>query len=217
MFVPDEFGPESDEAVRLVLRQVPIGTLVTTGLDGTPVASAVPTIEQQEDAVGPLAGSVLLCHMNRSNPHWGEITSGTPALLVHHLAGHYVTPSTYPPGPAAPTWDFVHVQVRGRLEPLVEAEDVFGLLRATASRLEARFGERWDDESSLDYYRRIQRGVGAMHFFVDDVQAMFKLSQDKPPQQRAALESWLRSRATADAAAVADRLAALPDAVDVPR
>ncbi len=53
-------------------------------------------------------------------------------------------------------------------------------MHETADRLESVFGEGWDSTSSVGYFREILPGVGAFHLQIERVEAMYKLSQEKP-------------------------------------
>lgn len=124
--------------------------------------------------------------MNRMNPHWESLVTGTPGKLIFSGPGTYISPALYETSPAAPTWDFVTVHVQGTIRPILDRMATLAVTRRTAAILEGSFGRGWDQKSSVDYFCSIVGGVGAFEFKVDAVEAMFKLSQEKPAriQQR---------------------------------
>jgi transcriptional regulator len=126
-----------------------------------------------------LVGHTLLGHMNRMNPHWKSLVTGTPGKLIFSGPGIYISPTLYETDPAAPTWDFVTVHVQGTIRPIVDRTATLAVTRRTAAILEESFGRGWDQKSSVDYFRSIVGGVGAFEFEVGAVEAMFKLSQEK--------------------------------------
>jgi transcriptional regulator len=184
MFVPGHFQPENEAwAVRLIEGH-PLAVLVSNG-DPAPLATHLPALRAPETAPGaPLAGSELICHLNRANPHWAALADGLAARIVFHGPHGYVTPAVYPAGPAAPTWNFTAVHVLGRIRLLRSPEESFAVVRETAERLEGSFGAGWEAAGSFDYFRRILRGVGAFRLRIESVEAMCKLSQDQSVENR---------------------------------
>ncbi|MCG0283823.1 FMN-binding negative transcriptional regulator [Streptomyces sp. PSAA01] len=189
MFVPDRYRG-SPEAALAVVAAGPLATLVT---EGTPVPCAthlpvvLPTDVEAELADGPgdLRGHRLIGHMNRANPHWQRLSEGEhPALLIFQGPHGYVSPTVYGYEPAAPTWDFTAVHVRGTLRPLPRGEETLRVIRRTVEVLEGRFGLGWNMTGSLDYFSKIVPGVGAFEVDVAEVDGMFKLSQELDRETR---------------------------------
>jgi transcriptional regulator len=138
-----------------------------------------------------LVGSTLVGHMDVRNPQWTAMRAGDRALVVFQGPHGYVSPTVYGVTPAAPTWDFTAVHIAGALRPIGDSAEVLDVVRETARRLEAGFGQGWDQESSVDYFRKMVPGVGAFELRVESVQTMFKLSQEKPePIRRRIVEDF---------------------------
>lgn len=179
MFVSAFYRTDSEEWPRRVIRDNPLATLATNGPD-VPYATHLPSLlAPGASADAPLVGSELIGHMNRSNPHWRSLTDGMSALIMFHGPGGYVTPTVYRTNPAAPTWDFVSVHVRGRLRLAEGAEQTLQIILATVKRLESTFSGTWDSTSSVGYFRQILPGVGAFRLEIEAVDTMLKLSQEK--------------------------------------
>ena len=189
MYVPEFYQGSPSAAVALV-RANPLAIL-TTSADPVPHATHVPAVlpAATADALsrGPadLRGHRLIGHLNRANPHWQQISQGeTPALLIFRGPDGYVSPEVYGYAPAAPTWNFTAVHVRGTLRPLPAGEATLAVIHQTVQELESRFGLGWDMTDSLDYFARIVLGVGAFEMEVEHVDAMFKLSQEQSENVR---------------------------------
>lgn len=184
MYVPKHY--EGDPAAALaVVRANPLATLVTSA-DPVPFATHLPVVvpEDTDRALegGPqdLLGHRLIGHMNRANPHWSRLAEGsTSGLLIFRGPGGYISPTVYGYTPAAPTWNFVSVHVRATLTPLPPGEQTLGVVRRTVRELEGRFGREWDMTDSIGYFERIVPGVGAFEVQVEQVDGMFKLSQEQ--------------------------------------
>jgi len=179
MFVPGHYRVTDDAWHRRIIGDHPLVTLVTNG-ETLPYATRLPAVvAPDQPASGPLVGTEIYGHLNRANPHWAALRDGTRARLMFDGPSAFVTPAVYNEDPAAPTWDFAVVHLCGRIQPIPHAEETLAVVRWTAERLEHRFGDGWDQTSSVDYFRRILPGVGAFRLHVESVEALFKLSQEK--------------------------------------
>ncbi|MFF2192495.1 FMN-binding negative transcriptional regulator [Streptomyces sp. NPDC058157] len=189
MFVPSFYRePDGSWMVDLV-RNNPMALAAANGSpeDG-PFATHLPVIfdpEASGDAPGGLLpGAVLLGHMNRANPHWAALETGGVLLLTFTGPHSYVSPTVYAKSPAAPTWNFTSVHVRGVVEKIESIEETLEVVQATVRAFEGAFGEGWDMTGSLDYFRKIVPDVGAFRFTVTGAEGMFKLSQEQPDEVR---------------------------------
>ncbi|GAA1374890.1 FMN-binding negative transcriptional regulator [Streptomyces beijiangensis] len=171
-----------------LIRGNPLALAVTNGRpeDG-PFATHLPVIfdpETSGDWSGELPGATLLGHMNRANPHWAALESGSVLLLTFTGPHSYVSPTVYEKTPAAPTWNFTAAHVRGVLEKIDSTEETLGVVQSTVRAFEEAHGTGWDMAASLDYFRQIVPAVGAFRFTVTGAEGMFKLSQEQPAEVR---------------------------------
>jgi transcriptional regulator len=178
MFVPALYRCADAALERAVIDENPLALLATNG-PTRPFVTHIPAIVDPNLRTADLTGGRLLCHLNRANPHWRSLRDGQSAVLTFDGPGDYVSPVCYPAGPTAPTWDFVSVEVTGRISVLTDPDAVLAVVRSTAEALEGRFGGGWHTDGSQDHFRRILPGVGAFELVVDGVSSMFKLSQEK--------------------------------------
>lgn len=188
MFVPSFYREPEGSWVRDLIRRNPLALAVTNGgpEDG-PFATHLPAIidpGSPDDRSGDLPGTVLLGHMNRANPHWAALETESVLLLTFTGPHSYVSPTVYEKSPAAPTWNFTAVHVRGVVERIDSMEETLDVVQSTVRAYEGEFGDGWDMTESLDYFREIAPGVGAFRFTVTGAEGMFKLSQEQPAEVR---------------------------------
>jgi transcriptional regulator len=188
VYVPTIYRPPEPGWVLDAIRANPLATLVSEagGAGEVPFATHLLAIPAWEDdpADGSLVGLTVLGHLNRDNPHWSALSDGGRALLVFTGPSSYVSPTVYDVTPAAPTWDFVSVHVRGTVR-LIEAGDAtMDVVRRGVAFCERHFGNGWRDEGSVEYFAKILPGVGAFELVVEAVDGMFKLSQEQSPALR---------------------------------
>jgi len=169
-----------------IMTSYPLALMTSNGAPGeVPFATHLPVITDPElinEKSADLSGSTLVCHMNRANPHWSAIEDGSAVLLTFSGPHAYVSPTIYEINPAAPTWNFTSVHVRGTVEKVVSIEETLGVVQATVRAFEGKFGNNWDMTGSVGYFRQIVPGVGAFRVLVTGADGMFKLSQEQCPE-----------------------------------
>jgi transcriptional regulator len=188
MFVPSPYRQPDNSWMVDVIASNPLALMTSNGAPGdVPFATHLPAIggpESIDSEPADLRGSILLCHLNRANPHWSAIEDGSVVLLTFTGPHAYVSPTVYELTPAAPTWNFTSVHVRGTVQKIDSIEETLGVVQATVRALESRFGAGWDMTGSVDYFRKIVPAVGAFRVRVTGAEGMFKLSQEQSREVR---------------------------------
>ncbi len=174
-----------------LIRLNPLALLVSHDSEGgPPFATHLPVITDPEyrgECGQDLSGMRLLGHMNRANPHWRGLNSGSEIVLVFTGPHAYVSPTLYGTTPAAPTWNFTSVHVHGavrKIEPDMVGDETLEVVKSTVTAYESQFGADWDMTESIDYFRKIVPAVGAFRVEVTRADGMFKLSQEQRPDIR---------------------------------
>ncbi|MEU1056792.1 FMN-binding negative transcriptional regulator [Streptomyces sp. NPDC005876] len=214
MYVPSHYREPDVSWLLDLIRDNPLALMASNGApaDG-PFATHLPVITDPEWDGHPdadLAGMSLLGHMNRANPHWTALDTGTPVLLTFTGPHAYVSPTVYDITPAAPTWNFTSVHVHGVAERIESTEETLGVVQATVRAFEKDFGADWDMTESVDYFRRIVPGVGAFRVRVTRAEGMFKLSQEQRPEVRERVKRSFAGRSCTRHAQTADLMTRLP-------
>jgi transcriptional regulator len=196
MYEPQHFRIEDRAELLAIIRAHPLGLLISVGADGLQ-ANPVP-FTLATDAAGK---DLLRAHLARPNPQWRALIEAPEVLVAFQASGHYVTPSWYATkretGKVVPTWNYVHVQVKGR----ASVREDEGFLRAQIAALtgdhEAARAEPWAVGDAPEPFIAAQmRGIVGIEIAVEAISGKFKLSQNRPE---------------ADFAGVIEGLAAEPD------
>ncbi|GGS43497.1 FMN-binding negative transcriptional regulator [Streptomyces violaceus] len=211
MFVPRFYRPPDSSWMIEIIKDNPLALLTSNGPPGdVPFATHVPSIPESLDTESAdLSGSVLLCHLNRKNPHWAALEDGDAVLLTFTGPHGYVTPAVYEYTPSAPTWNFTSVHVRGTAQRIDSVQETLEVVMATVRAYESRFGSDWDMTESIEYFRKILTGVGAFRVQVTGADGMFKLSQEQNSEVRGRVQRSFTEHPNPDCRAVAglmDRL-----------
>jgi transcriptional regulator len=162
------------------------------------------------DAHGAEKGTLRL-HMARANPQWQEFEAVEECLVVFQGPQDYVTPSWYATkretGKVVPTWNYATVHAWGR--PRVMNDDVWlrrQIEDLTTSR-EARRTEPWAvSDAPEDFVEMQMRAIVGIEIPISRIEGKWKMSQNRPEADRAAVIAGFREMGDeAIAALVAER------------
>ena len=186
MYLPEYFEETSPERISALIERYPLGTLITAP-DGIPYASHLPFL--LEGGAGP--EGKLIGHMARANPQWRHFSSGAEVLAVFRGPHAYVSPSWYA-SPGVPTWNYAVVHVRGR-PAIIEGEaELAGLLERLTRVHESLEPNPWKPSLAGERRARLLGAIVGFAIEITSVQAKFKLSQNRPPEDRRRVARALR-------------------------
>ncbi|MGR3512890.1 MAG: FMN-binding negative transcriptional regulator [Paracoccaceae bacterium] len=147
------------------------GTLAVNA-DPAPLLSHVPFLLTED-------GASVDLHLVRSNPiaRLGE----TPAVISVTGPDGYVSPDWYEVPDQVPTWNYVAVHLRGRLEPLPHQ-----VMRDMLDRQSAHFEEQlapktpWTTgKMTPEVLDRMMRQILPFRLHIDEINGTWKLNQNK--------------------------------------
>jgi transcriptional regulator len=195
LYIPPAFR-ESDAAIlQAEIRRIGFGSLTSVGPDG-PLMSHLPVV--LDTAIGPLGQ--LRCHVARANPQWRDSDLTKPALAVFMGPDTYVSPSWYPSkkehGKAVPTWNYVAICARGRIETFDDRDALAAHVAELSERHEAAFPEPWQvSDAPHDYMERQLKGIVGFRFTIEALEGKMKLSQNRSEADRASVAAALSASA----------------------
>lgn len=177
----------SEAEIFAAMREFPFATLITTDAEGKLFASHIPLEATQDDS----GGLVLFGHMAKRNPQWHVLDPSREVLVVFNGPNAYISPRWYD-NAMAPTWNYIAIQLRGRVEVLDDVELVRGIVRRQIEIHESPAAEPFtiagvpSDELEVDL-----RAIVGIRITVTSVEAGFKLSQPSGDSEYANLVSKL--------------------------
>ena len=169
------FRGEPAERNVAFLRTRAFGTLAVSAEDG-PLLSHVPFL-LAEDAVS------LDLHLVRSNPIVRALPA--PAALAVTGPDGYVSPDWYGVPDQVPTWNYVAVHVRGRLERLPQ-EAMRDMLDRQSAAYEGRLAKPpWTTgKMAPEVLEKLMRAIVPCRLAVERIDGTWKLSQNKAEAAR---------------------------------
>jgi transcriptional regulator len=148
-------------------------------------------------------------HLSRGNALTPHI-AGTTALAVLNGPDAYVSPRWYTDRGQVPTWNYVALELEGPVRKM-DDDGLHGLLEAIGERQEARIesGEPWRAaEVPAELWNKLAKGIVGFEMEVRAWRPTFKLSQNKPPEERLRVADALEANGSPALAALMRRLAA---------
>lgn len=154
------------------------------------------------------ADGAVQFHLARGNALTRHL-DGATALIVINGPDAYVSPRWYDNRDTVPTWDYVALELEGRVRKMAD-EGLEAFLHAAIAKHEGRLdGEPWRaEESSEKVWSGLFRGITGFEMEVLAWRPTLKLSQNKSADERARIADGLEA---AGHAALAHLVRELPE------
>jgi len=208
MYVPSQFAEPRDEELHRIVREHPLGTLVTHGAAGLD-ANHVPFL------LDPAQGErgVLLAHVARANPVWREAADGDAVMVVFRGVDGYVSPNWYPGKQEThrrvPTWNYEVVHAHGTIHLHDDERFLRGLLARLTREHEAALPRPWRmGDAPADYLAEQLAHIVGIEVRLSRLEGKRKLSHHEARDR----EGAIRGLAGSGNAGLADAMqAATPE------
>ena len=181
-----------------LIEQIGFGMVFATTPDGPRVAH-VPLVSTGDGA--------LQFHIARGNALTKHLDGMTVLAVINGPDG-YVSPRWYSDQGQVPTWNYISLELEGRVRRM-DSDGLMGHLESLSAREEARLGgQPWTmDQSSPDYLRKLLGGIVGFELEVLAWRETLKLSQNKPADERERVAAALEANGAAGIAALMRNLA----------
>lgn len=197
MFVPKVFQHANDSEVRDFIRENGFGLLVSQK-DGRLHGTHIP-MELSED------GAQLSGHVSKANQQWKDFKDGDEVMAVFTGPHTYISSSWYD-HENVPTWNYVAVHVYGKVH-VIEGEALVRSLKDLVDKYEKSSVNPVRVESMTpEFFRDHINALVGFVINVTEVQAAYKLSQNRDRKNYTAIISELEKRGDHHSQQVADAM-----------
>lgn len=194
MYLPKLFEVAERAALVELMQQHPFATLIAARPEGELEITHAPVLVKD--------GPVVEAHLARANPLAALIERGARLTIVFQGPHAYVSPRLYENADNVPTWNYAVVHAVGTPQVMSEPERVLGHLHEMTRRFERAAEEPWVPERAGDLPQKLLGALVAFELRVEKLEAKFKLSQNRKPEDRAGvLEAFERGDASERAVA----------------
>jgi transcriptional regulator len=197
MYLPKHFEENRPGEWQRVLREHPLGALVTHGPNGLD-ANHIPF--ELDETTGP--HGTLRAHVARANPLWqASAESGAEVLVIFQASQGYISPNSYPSKPEhhrhVPTWNYQVVHAHGRLSVMDDERFVRGLLARLTRDHEQRSQQArpWKmGDSAPEFITSMLQAVVGIEIAITRVVGKSKLGQNREARDRLGAADALAAR-----------------------
>ena len=201
MYTPAAFALDDPQELHRILREHPLGMLVTHGDAGLD-ANHIP-FEFDPDT-GPLG--TLRAHVARANPVWQQVASGSRVLVVFRGAAAYVSPNWYPSKHEThrqvPTWNYEAVHAHGIFTVHDDERHVRGVVGRLTRWHEATEPRPWKmADAPADFMQSKLREIVGIEVAITALEGKSKMSQNKETRDREGVAQAYEARGQDDLAA----------------
>jgi transcriptional regulator len=209
MYVPPHFDEPGTEVLHDLIRQHPLGTLVTHGAGGLD-ANHIPF----ELLPGQGALGTLTAHVARANPVWREVADGDEVLVVFRAGDAYISPNWYPSKHEShkqvPTWNYMVAHAHGRITVRDDARYVRGVVARLTRTHEASQPVPWKmGDSSPEFIDALLGAIVGLEIGITRLVGKSKISQNKEVRDLRGAGEALKAQGNH---AIADAMLARADA-----
>ncbi|MGL5115566.1 MAG: FMN-binding negative transcriptional regulator [Beijerinckiaceae bacterium] len=202
MYARDISREERPEVLHAAIDTLRLGILIVADEDGVPHAVAVPFVLKHLPD-----GAVLEAHVARANPIWKLWPR--QALVLFQGPQSYVRPGWYPAkqehGKVVPTWAYVMVEARGRIEIFDDMAATLTHIRELSDVQEGGEAAPWSvDDAPEGFIPALARGIVAFRIPIASLAGVWKLNQHRSEADRDGMAEGLASRDDAGAHALSD-------------
>ncbi|XYJ08233.1 FMN-binding negative transcriptional regulator [Telluria sp. B2] len=179
MYLPAHFDEPRLDALHALIRQHPLGALVTHGAQGLD-ANHLPF----ELSAQPGAPGVLRAHVARANPLWREVKDGDEVLVIFQAGDAYISPNWYPSKHEehrqVPTWNYMVVHAHGRIRVHDDERFVRALVGRLTKTHEASQPAPWKmSDSPREFIDTLLGAIVGIEIEITRLAGKSKLSQNK--------------------------------------
>jgi transcriptional regulator len=138
----------------------------------------------------------LRFHVARANPIWRAALDGGQVVAIFSGPSAYVSPRWYEhPDEQVPTWNYAVVHAHGRAEGPMQPGELRRLVEDMAAIHERGAARPWCvTDLSEDLVDGLLGGIVGLSIRVDHLEAKFKLSQNRTPEDQRRVADALAAR-----------------------
>jgi len=219
MYTPKYYRNENIAEVKEFIVHNGFGILVSvqstepTASCGRPIGTHIPMLLDKNEK----GEDILSGHVSRANPHHkllaplsstgkGAGGLGSSKVLAIFLGPHAYVSSSWYSHENVPTWNYIAVHVYGKIK-IIEGERLYRQLKMLVDKYEHGAAKPVELETmSQGYVKKQMGGIVGFEILIEEIQAAYKLSQNRNEQDYENVIRQLESRGDSHSQAVAGEM-----------
>lgn len=196
MYIPAHFVNRDDQEILNFIRSNSFGILVSH--NANILATHIP-LELSGD------GKILSGHLSKANPQAKALKDEQEVLCIFNGPHTYISSSWYD-HENVPTWNYIAVQVRGKVS-LINGEVLYNRLVELVDKFEAASVNPVTVQGmSADYLDRHIKAIVGFDIEIQAIEAAYKLSQNRDKLNHSNIVSELEKRKDHNSWSVAEEM-----------
>ena len=185
MYLPKHFVADDQDLLAQLIKEYPLATLVGS-LNGQLEVNHLPLMLSPDK-------KKLHGHIARMNPLMKIAQSSETAVTaIFHGPNAYVTPAWYPSkkesGKVVPTWNYAVVHAQGHIKLIEDALWLRSHVSQMTNIHEPTYQSNWKlDDAPEEYVQTMLKAIVGIEIDIKSLVGKFKLSQNRPPEDYAAV------------------------------
>ena len=203
MYLPTHFHETRVELLHELIRERPLAALVTLTAEGLEANHIPFELDTEPAPLGALRG-----HVAKANPVWRSFSPNVEALIIFQGPQAYISPSWYPSkkiiGEVVPTYNYLIVHGYGEMKIIHDREWLRGLVTRLTDRFEAGRDARWHvTDAPAPFIDKQLGAIVGVEIALTKLTGKWKVSQNRPAEDRAGVVDGLSARGDAESSAIA--------------
>ena len=176
MYIPKHFLQEDKLHIIGFMKQYSFASIISLQ-DNIPVATHLPFVIEERNG-----GLALISHFARANNQWRGIEQQIP-LVIFAEPHAYISPRHYDTELNVPTWNYAAVHAYGKAAIIPEEKKIMEVLEKTIQYYEASYQKQWS-QLPEKFKAGMIKGIVTFELTVTDLQAKYKLSQNRTDTEK---------------------------------
>jgi transcriptional regulator len=202
MYVPSHFREDRVPVLHDAIDAAGLATLVTVASGGLDASHVPMLLDRSAGSLGTLYG-----HIAKQNRQWEAAAPDLAALAIFLGPDAYVTPSWYATkqqtGKVVPTWNYVAVHAHGRVTFFDDEERLLKLVTKLTEVRESARPRPWAvGDAPGEFIRAHLKGIVGFALPIEKLEGKWKMSQNRPAEDRKGVVQGLESEGEAAVAAL---------------
>jgi transcriptional regulator len=192
MYLPRHFSEVEEIKVRKLIEQNSFATVLSYPKNSKPFINHLPVILSSK----PGEEIVLIGHMAKRNPQWIHFKENPDCTVIIHGGHTYITPAWYRSGRDVPTWNYAVAHLHGKIDLVESYAEQIEILKQLVSYFEKPSQRPWQFELPEDLLSEsaLTSAIISFRFKIENIEAKFKLSQNRSQEDRAGVIEGLGIR-----------------------
>jgi transcriptional regulator len=176
MYIPRRYEEKDTETIHAFIKENSFAILISVK-EGLPIGTHIPLLLEKNGQ----GQDILMGHISRANEQKYTLTDGARVLAIFPGPHAYISPRWYTQM-NVPTWNYISAHVYGRIK-IIEGDALHAALSRLVSNYEQHLPQpvttgEMPEKMYLDNFR----GIIGFEIVIEEIQAAYKLSQNRDEQ-----------------------------------